>query len=377
MLHLSLDEAGAVLRTLPPPLVVHAPATLRRLGIRAAATLDLLELFAFVLPARPVPPTPRGLALTLDIAPPGPGMEAAAAVLPDLVRTLLARLAAGRGLAMNRDAAALAARMAAAGWAWAPFITAALGQRDAAPAADGLKVWKRLPEWEETPPPPAPASFPVAAMDARRRLASMLGPDAEQRPGQSDFAAAVADAFAPRDSRGDPHLVLAEAGTGTGKTLAYIAPASLWAERNRGAGMDLDLHAASATADRRRTGAPVPRSRRAAAARRRTQGAGKLPLPAEFRRRGDGGHERECARVGHSTRPARALGGWRRATATCRVVTFPAGSRSCSAMRARLLLRTGGASASTPPARIGSAASSSTRSAARAPPTLLSPTMRW
>ena len=31
-----------------------------------------------------------------------------------------------------------------------------------------------------------------------------------------------------------PHVVLAEAGTGTGKTLAYIAPASLWAQRNQG-----------------------------------------------------------------------------------------------------------------------------------------------
>ncbi|MGH7212106.1 MAG: ATP-dependent DNA helicase, partial [Acetobacteraceae bacterium] len=32
-----------------------------------------------------------------------------------------------------------------------------------------------------------------------------------------------------------PHMVLAEAGTGVGKTLGYIAPASLWAEKNRGA----------------------------------------------------------------------------------------------------------------------------------------------
>ena len=37
----------------------------------------------------------------------------------------------------------------------------------------------------------------------------------------------------PRASdQGAPHVVLAEAGTGTGKTLGYIAPASLWAERN-------------------------------------------------------------------------------------------------------------------------------------------------
>ena len=30
-------------------------------------------------------------------------------------------------------------------------------------------------------------------------------------------------------------MLLAEAGTGTGKTLGYLAPASLWAERNQGA----------------------------------------------------------------------------------------------------------------------------------------------
>ncbi len=41
--------------------------------------------------------------------------------------------------------------------------------------------------------------------------------------------------LAPREVAGEPHFVLAEAGTGTGKTLGYIAPASLWAERNHGA----------------------------------------------------------------------------------------------------------------------------------------------
>ncbi len=70
--------------------------------------------------------------------------------------------------------------------------------------------------------------------EARGRLAEMLGGGAEARPGQADYAAAVTDAFAPREQRGDPHLVLAEAGTGTGKTLGYVAPASLWAERNKG-----------------------------------------------------------------------------------------------------------------------------------------------
>ena len=41
--------------------------------------------------------------------------------------------------------------------------------------------------------------------------------------------------FAPKRAKGAPNLLLAEAGTGIGKTLAYLAPASLWAERAGGA----------------------------------------------------------------------------------------------------------------------------------------------
>src|SRR5690606_31434376 len=54
-------------------------------------------------------------------------------------------------------------------------------------------------------------------------------------PGQGQFAAEAARAFSPRDKAGAPNVVLAEAGTGIGKTLGYVAPASLWAERNHGA----------------------------------------------------------------------------------------------------------------------------------------------
>ncbi len=235
LLDLASGEAAALLRGLPPPLLVHAPATLRRLGLRAMPCLDLLELFAFVLPARAAAPTPRGLALAVDIPPPRPGPAAAAALLPDLAQALLARLAAGRDLPANREAAALARRMGQAGWGWAEPVQAALAGQTAPAGGEPLRVWRRLPEWEEVAPLPPPACHPVPPAEARSRLAAMLGPGAEQRPGQSDYAAAAAAAFAPRETRGDPHVVLAEAGTGTGKTLGYIAPASLWAERNKGA----------------------------------------------------------------------------------------------------------------------------------------------
>jgi ATP-dependent DNA helicase DinG len=231
MLDLPAEAAGRALRGMAPPLLVHAPATLRRLGLQGAQALDLLELFAFVLPARGAAPTPRGLALALDLPVPG-DPEQGCILLLDAARSLLGRLAVGRAAPLNREAAGLAAQMGRAGWGWAPFVAAALGEPGASPSAAALRVWRRLPEWEETAPPPPPASHPVQPGEARRRLAAMLGPDAEQRPGQADYAAAAAAAFAAREQRGSPQTVLAEAGTGTGKTLGYIAPASLWAERN-------------------------------------------------------------------------------------------------------------------------------------------------
>ncbi|HEX4173404.1 MAG TPA: ATP-dependent DNA helicase, partial [Acetobacteraceae bacterium] len=233
LLLLSSAEAALRLRDLPPPLLVHAPASFRRLGLRGGPAFDLLELFAFVLPARAAAPTPRGLAMALDFEPHA-GLEAEAALLPELAAALLHRLAQGRDTPLNRDAAGLAARMGQSGWGWAPSVTAALGRPDARPSSEALRIWKLLPEWEEVAPPSPPSSLPVADAEARSRLAAMLGPHAEQRLGQADYAGAVAAAFAPREVRGDPHLVLAEAGTGTGKTLGYLAPASLWAEKNHG-----------------------------------------------------------------------------------------------------------------------------------------------
>ena len=234
LLLLPVAEAVVRLRSLPPPMLVHGPATFRRLGVRATPALDLLELFAFALPARPAAPTPRGLAVMLDFDPATGGLEAEAALLPEIAAALLHRLSLGRDTALNRDAAGLSARMGEAGWGWAPFVAAALGRPDAAPSSEALRVWKRLPEWEDAAPLPPPSAHPVGEAEARSRLAAMLGQYAEQRPGQSDYAGAAAAAFAPRETRGDPHLVLAEAGTGTGKTLGYLAPASLWAEKNHG-----------------------------------------------------------------------------------------------------------------------------------------------
>jgi ATP-dependent DNA helicase DinG len=212
-------------------IVCHARAVARRLDLAGFAALDLLELFAFVRPARFCVPTPRGLAAALGLALPETMTEAAVALVT-AARALLQELQADDA----PDTRALAEAADRAGWLWGPAVLAALppGDPGAVRRAAGLRVWQRLGEWQDRAPPPPAGNAPVSGADARRRLAALLGEGAEARPQQADYADAVAAAFAPRQRPDAPQAVLAEAGTGVGKTLGYIAPASLWAEQNQG-----------------------------------------------------------------------------------------------------------------------------------------------
>ncbi len=242
------DEAGA--RAVPrseaarrfeggPLIVAHASLTARRLGLspppRSADLLDALELFAFVRPARFCAPSAAGLALALGFAEPA-GAEAQALALREACRLLLDEVA--REPAPSREEALqIAETLARAGWSWAPRVLAAVRSepvRERRHRGSGLDVWTRLSEWQDQAPAGEPGSHPVHAEETRTRLAELLaraGLD-EARPSQAEFAAEAAHAFAARDREGAPRAILAEAGTGVGKTLGYLAPASLWAERN-------------------------------------------------------------------------------------------------------------------------------------------------
>jgi ATP-dependent DNA helicase DinG len=216
---------------LEPPMLCHLGATARRLDAAGFAALDLLELYAFVHPARFCVPTPRGLAEALGLPPPQRPAEACV-TLATAARALLEALAAET----DPEARAVAEAMDRAGWLWAPAVLAALpaAESGAPRRAAGLRAWLGLAEWAEMAPGPPPGNEPVPPEAARSRLSALLGEGAEPRPQQADYAAGVAAAFAPRDLPDRPQAVLAEAGTGVGKTLGYIAPASLWAEKNRG-----------------------------------------------------------------------------------------------------------------------------------------------
>ena len=225
-------EAWRRIRAGPPPLVCHAPATCRRLGFKTATFHDVLELFAFTRPARFCVPTPAGLAAALDLAPPespedepGALVEAAAALLGELGQA---------GDDRGPDPRSIAETMEAGGWRWGQAVVSALGPATSKRRGAGLEIWRGLTEWAERAPEPPPANQPVEPGEARARLAALLGQGAEARPQQADYASAVTPAFGPRDKAGVPRVVLADAGTGVGKTLGYIAPASVWAEKNKG-----------------------------------------------------------------------------------------------------------------------------------------------
>jgi ATP-dependent DNA helicase DinG len=221
-----------------PVIVCHAGLTARRLDLqppmRSGDLLDALELFAFVRPAQFCAPSAAGLAQALGLPEPK-GVAAQAQTLRRACADLLAELAT-TPRPSREEALALAETMARVHWSWAVPVLAALRTQpiDRPWRGSGLEVWSRLPEWEDSAPTGEPGSKPVEAADAQARLVDLLaraGLD-EARPSQSEFSAQVAFAFAPRDREGEPRMMLAEAGTGIGKTMGYLAPASLWAERN-------------------------------------------------------------------------------------------------------------------------------------------------
>ncbi|MEJ1994475.1 MAG: ATP-dependent DNA helicase [Limibacillus sp.] len=220
-----------------PPLLCHAPASARRVGLERIEAYDLLELFAFVRPARTAAPTPRGLAAVLGLPAPH-SLEEQALTLPRAAEALLTELAAQEAKA-RRQAAAVAWTMARGGWLWGPYVLAALGygrdqQIGGTDGNRGFAVWEQLGQWSEHAPEPPPGQLSVSPEEARERLSEMLGEDAEPRRQQSDYAASAAEVFQPREAPDRPRALLAEAGTGVGKTLGYLAPASLWAEKNDG-----------------------------------------------------------------------------------------------------------------------------------------------
>lgn len=212
-----------------PVILLNSPLMAARLGYPELSGLDLLELFAFVHPARFAVPTPPGLARALDLSPPA-SEDRAAGFLREAAAALIDRMAQP-GWAEREGAWTALQALGRLRWPWA----AAIGRHLARPETAERWLFSRLPEWEERPPRAAPRTIHVPPAAAEDRLEELTGSGAEPRPGQRAYARAAAAAFGPRPAPDAPALLLAEAGTGIGKTLGYLAPASLWAEAADGA----------------------------------------------------------------------------------------------------------------------------------------------
>jgi len=211
-----------------PHIILNAPLVGQRLGYPELSGLDLLELFAFIHPARFAVPTAAGLSRALGVDPP-PSEAEAAATLQLIAERLLSVLVDPDWL--EREGAWTSnSTLHRMGWNWAQLI----GTRLQRPERGERMLFSRLKQWDEGGERPPPRTIVVNPADARDKLDHLTG-HAEVRDGQRAMAEAVTQVFAPKRAKGAPNLLLAEAGTGIGKTLAYLAPASLWAEEAGGA----------------------------------------------------------------------------------------------------------------------------------------------
>lgn len=211
-----------------PLLMLNAPLVASRLGYPDLSGLDLLELYAFIHPARFMVPTPKGLAHALGLEEPA-GDDKVPLLLQEAAEALLATCE--RDDWAEREGAWTALQsLVRMRWPWATL----LGPRIKKPERAERWLFTRLPEWEETADRPQPAQVVLGETAITARLAELTGEGAEARPAQQDYAREAGRMFAPRGGQRQPHVVLAQAGTGTGKTFGYLAPASLWAETSGG-----------------------------------------------------------------------------------------------------------------------------------------------
>ena len=225
----AISKGEAVMAAADTPLLlVNAPLIATRLGYPDLSGLDLLELFAFVHPARFCVPTPKGLAHALGLAEPAAD-DGVPEFLQHAAATLL-QTCESEEWAQREGAWSVLQSLVRLRWPWAQVLAPYVRQ----PQRAEKWLFSRLPEWEETPERPQPAQMLMGENEVEARLQRLTGEGAEQREGQRLYSRSAARIFAPREARGKPHLLLAQAGTGIGKTLGYLAPASLWSERSGG-----------------------------------------------------------------------------------------------------------------------------------------------
>ena len=198
--------------------------------------LDLQELFAFVRPAQPIGANITTLSLSLGLPEPTSLAEEARNIFAS-VDILMNDL---RGLSDKEKSSAIniAYFMKEKGkWLWSDIILSSLGTTDKNSGRTlDITPWDKIGEWEDTELHYHASSIEATEDEVYKRLKSILSfmDKHEVRHEQVEFAKAATLAFSPKNTPEHPCTVLVEAGTGVGKTLGYIAPASVWTDKNSG-----------------------------------------------------------------------------------------------------------------------------------------------
>ena len=211
-----------------PVLLLNAPLVANRLGYPDLSGLDLLELFAFVHPARFCVPTARGLAEALELPEPE-GDEHVPSFLQSAAGALAAACEDPEWFERAGAWSALQS-LERLRWPWAQVLKPHIAR----PEKAEKWLFSALPEWEETGERAPPRQIDLPPEQVLGQLDTLTGEGSEKREGQRAYAQDAAKIFAPRHKRELPHVALAQAGTGIGKTLGYLAPASLWAGASGG-----------------------------------------------------------------------------------------------------------------------------------------------
>ncbi|HWF65113.1 MAG TPA: hypothetical protein VN685_10920, partial [Rhizomicrobium sp.] len=179
-------------------LVAHAAFVAGRLKSPPAKPLyDVLELFAFLRPGRPLIPSALGLARALGLDSPQTP-EASARALFEVTLRLLDE-AHDLGPEAKAKLAPLAGTLSRAGWRWGPLLERALGAVPHGSPIAGLEAWRGLPQWEDEALAGTPGSMPVTAEEARARLSKLVE---RPRPEQEAYSDAATYAFGPREESG-------------------------------------------------------------------------------------------------------------------------------------------------------------------------------
>src|SRR3954449_1531583 len=160
-----------------PHIILNAPLVGQRLGYPELSGLDLLELFAFVHPARFAVPTAAGMSRTLGLDAPAAEADAVASLL-GIAERLLGEL--GNPDWREREGAGTSnVTLHRLGWGWAPLI----GSRLERPERGERMLFSRLKQWEESAERPPPRPILVDPVDAGRKLDQLTG-RTEPREGQ-------------------------------------------------------------------------------------------------------------------------------------------------------------------------------------------------